>query len=309
MQKSLRVAYRRYLAVAISVFILIGLVQDLRATEREPLHILLTNDDGFDAPGIRAVYDVLVAAGHNVTLIAPLSNQSGSGLRITTSGVLDFTEQSAGIWSVDGSPADSVLVGLIYHLKDADSVDLVISGANFGQNLGYTGGSGTVAAATIAMYLGIPAIAVSVGLDISERDAVPVRFPSTLNAFAGAADLTLTIVDDLQRSAINTGNLLPAHTMLNVNYPAVSTEELKGVRIAKAARSFGGAAIDYVDTEQSGQLEVKFGFDRPDNEGDSDTDVELFFDGYATIAVLDGDWDAAIDMREDVRRRLPEIFE
>ncbi len=97
--------------------------------------------------------------------------------------------------------------------------------------------------------------------------------------------------------------------MLNVNYPAVSTEELKGVRIAKAARSFGGAAIDYVDTEQSGQLEVKFGFDRPDNEGDSDTDVELFFDGYATIAVLDGDWDAAIDMREDVRRRLPEIFE
>ena len=91
------------------------------------------------------------AAGHHVTLVAPLTNQSGSGARFTTRGVLDFTEQSTGVWTVDGSPADAVRVALTHHLKGSDAPDLVISGANFGQNLGYASTSGTVGAATASI--------------------------------------------------------------------------------------------------------------------------------------------------------------
>ena len=198
-----------------------------------PLRILLTNDDGYDSPGIKIVHESLLAAGHDVTLVAPLSNQSGSGARVTTNGSLDFKEQSKGVWSVDGSPADSVLVALLHILKDK-SPDIVISGANFGPNLGYARSSGTVGAAIMAMYVGLPAIAISVGVDPSEYGAEPIPFPSTLRAFDGAAGLTLKLIDDLQEARIDNGRLLPEHTILNVNYPAAYPDEINGVRVVPA---------------------------------------------------------------------------
>ena len=74
--------------------VLLSLVDLARA---EPLRILLTNDDGFDSPGITAMQKALTAAGHDVILVAPLNNQSGSGMRVSTTGVLDYQEQSGKI--------------------------------------------------------------------------------------------------------------------------------------------------------------------------------------------------------------------
>ena len=90
-----------------------------------------------------------------------------------------------------GSPADSVLVGLL-HILQGETPDIVISGANFGPNLGYASSSGTVGAATMAMHVGIPAIAVSVGIDPAEYSATPIPFPSTFGAFDGAAEFTVS---------------------------------------------------------------------------------------------------------------------
>ncbi len=96
-----------------------------------------------------------------------------------------------------GSPADSVLVGLL-HILQGETPDIVISGANFGPNLGYASSSGTVGAATMAMHVGIPAIAVSVGIDPAEYSATPIPFPSTFGAFDGAAEFTVKLIRDLQ---------------------------------------------------------------------------------------------------------------
>jgi 5'/3'-nucleotidase SurE len=304
MENPLRADRGLFLAITVSTLMVIAWAPKLLAADREPLRILLTNDDGFDSPGITAVFDTLVAAGHEVTLVAPLRNQSGSGVRITTRGVLDYKEHSTGIWSVDGSPADSVLVGLTHILKVDEAPDIVISGANFGPNLSYGSSSGTVGAATMAMYWGIPAIAVSVGIDSSERDAVPIPFPSTISAFKGAADLTLELINNLQDARIDTEKLLPEHTILNVNYPAVSPDELKGIRIARAARGGSGIRFDYEETDQTGQLQVRFRFSAPDTEGGNNTDVELFLAGNVTISVLDGDWDAGEPLREAMLPRL-----
>jgi 5'-nucleotidase len=274
----------------------------LLAAEATPLRLLLTNDDGYSSPGIRAVREALLAAGHDVVLVAPLSNQSGSGMRVTIGGKLDYKEQWPGVWFVDGSPADAVLVALLHVMKN-EPPDIVVSGANFGPNLGYANSSGTVGAATMAMYLGLPAVAISVGIDSSEHDAVPIPFPSTFSAFAGAADLVVELLGDLQEGRADRGNLLPEHTILNVNYPAAEPEEISGIRLVPATWD-PGVRVQYVESETAGQLEVQLRVLEPGEANNNGPDWHWFARGYVTISVLDGKSDAGLAVRDDVARIL-----
>ena len=98
--------------------------QEPTGFEPESLSILLTNDDGIDALGITAMRDALVVAGHRVTVVAPLENQSGSAMRFTTSGVIQYSERSDGVWTVDASPADAVTLAVLLILED-DPPDLL----------------------------------------------------------------------------------------------------------------------------------------------------------------------------------------
>ena len=75
--------------------------------QEAPLRIMLTNDDGWDHPGITAIYDGLVAAGHEVTMVAPLTNNTGAGAALTTGGSLVVTHPEPGKYAVDGTPADT----------------------------------------------------------------------------------------------------------------------------------------------------------------------------------------------------------
>ncbi len=294
---------RASLVVAVIVGLLgSGCAAQIADAEPASLRILLTNDDGYDTPGINAVRETLLAAGHDVTLVAPLSNQSGSGIRVTTQGVLDYMEHSAGVWSVDGSPADSVLVGLL-HIMQGEAPDIVVSGANFGPNLGYAGSSGTVGAATMAMYAGIPAIAVSVGIDASEYDATPFPFPSTLGAFAGAAEFTSKLIRDLQETRKVGGGLLPEKTILNVNYPPVKPEALEGVRVLQATWD-AGVRIAYEETGEAGQLAVRLQLLDAGVPQDDDADWQWLSRGYVAITVLDGNTDAGESFRFAMSSRL-----
>ena len=284
------------------VLLLFGCATQTVGGETTPLNILLTNDDGYDTPGIKAVRSALLEAGHDVTLVAPLKNQSSSGARVTSSGTLDYMEHSKGVWSVDGSPADSVLVGLLHIMKE-DTPALVVSGANFGQNPGYAINSGTVGAATVAMYAGFPAIAVSVAVDFSEVGAEPYPFPSTLRAFPGAAAMMVGLIEDLQETRADNGDLLPPHMILNVNYPALSTEEIKGIKVVPAART-SGVRFDYEETGETGQLKVLVQPIAPQKAGNADADWQVLGTGFVTISVLDGDWDAGQSLRESISARL-----
>lgn len=120
------------------------------------MEILLTNDDGVDATGLRVLRDALAAVG-NVTVVAPASDQSAVGRAVSDAAGL--REHDRG-WVIEGTPSDAVLAGL-----DAvgPEVDLVVAGCNRGANLGtyVLGRSGTVSAAVEAAFLGVPAIAVS----------------------------------------------------------------------------------------------------------------------------------------------------
>ncbi len=280
--------------------------QELDA-EPASLRILLTNDDGYDTPGIKAVHDALVTAGHHVTLVAPLSNQSGSGMRVSTQGTLAYEEHSEGVWSVDGSPADSVLVGLLHIMQD-DAPDIVVSGANFGPNLGYASSSGTVGAATMAMHVGIPAIAISVGIDPAEYSATPIPFPSTFGAFGGAAEFAVKVIRDLQEAKKEDGRLLPDKAIMNINYPAVKPEELQGVRVLQADWDVG-VRIAYQEAEEPGKLSVQLQLLDAGVPEDGDADWQWLSRRYITISVLDGNSDAGEALRGSISSRLSMLEE
>ncbi len=130
--------------------------------EAGPLDILVTNDDGYAAEGIDAVVEALVAAGHEVTVVAPLEQKSGSGGTFTEGAVETQEEETASghpALAVNGFPADTVRVA-IDELEMTP--DLVVSGINEGQNNGaLLDVSGTIGAARAAVARGVPALALS----------------------------------------------------------------------------------------------------------------------------------------------------
>lgn len=205
--------------------------------EPRPLRILLTNDDGFDSHGIEALHVALKAAGHDVTIVAPATQQSGKGGSINT-GVFDFTPGGGtmqltfhgdGVWSLAGSPSDCVTTGLDVVMKD-NPPDLIVSGLNEGQNVGRPGSnaSGTEGAALKGVFRGIPAIAGSMEVDFSESDD---DFPSTVASYAPSAEFIARLIGRLQ--ATRGRELLPASAMmLNLNFP-VPYSVVKGFKVTR----------------------------------------------------------------------------
>jgi 5'-nucleotidase len=176
------------------------------------LRILLTNDDGWEAPGITAMADGLRAAGHYVVVVAPADNQSGASARISPTGKLTVTRphgEAGPLWSVQGSPADSVIFGLthVFGTVLERGPDLVVSGANAGANAGQAVNfSGTVGAAVCATGFGTPAIAVSTHM---AWDTTP-----TTDLFDDSVTAVVTLLDGRTPT-----DLVPDGAVLNVNIP------------------------------------------------------------------------------------------
>jgi 5'-nucleotidase len=168
------------------------------------MNILISNDDGYLAPGIRALADAMSAIA-NITVVAPDSNRSGSSNSLTLDRPLRVMRSADGFYSVNGTPSDCVHVALTGILDFRP--DLVVSGINQGQNMGDdTLYSGTVAAATEAFLFGIPAIAFSqVHHGWAHLDA----------AARAARDIVLRRFDALQKP-----------WLLNVNIPNLPYEAL-----------------------------------------------------------------------------------
>jgi 5'-nucleotidase len=196
------------------------------APPARPLSILLTNDDGWDAAGITAVYDALVARGHKVTLVGPAANQSGASMS-TSPGALDVTRPDPGQpkYAVSGTPVDATMVGLTGILTSPP--DLVVSGTNLGANVAYNVNySGTVGAATAAAERGIPAIAVSAD-----------NGDGTQADFRTASELVVDLVDELAADDGKGLDRLGGDGFLNVNVPVASRGGPEGVRFTEVGEA------------------------------------------------------------------------
>ncbi len=186
-------------------------------------HVLLTNDDGIDAPGLLALADKLIDAT-NLTIIAPRHECSAGSHAITLfrEMILRPVENGdhARCWCLEGTPADCVKVA-VGKYSDECPFDMVVSGINHGQNAGadifY---SGTVAAAREAAIKGIPSIAVSLKYNKPE-----------IPNFEAAARITLEIFEK------TVGKDFPPGLLLNVNIPPVAYEDLKGWDVTSMGNS------------------------------------------------------------------------
>ena len=265
------------LAVALSVVALAS----VGSSQSRPLRILLTNDDGFDAAGLRVMQAALTAAGHQVTVVAPATNMSASSMSMT-SGVIKFEKKGEGVWAVYGTPADAAVIGVVHILRDTPP-DLVVSGTNAGQNLALsTNNSGTVNAAIAATRYGVPAIATSAGTG-----------PDADTAYGIAAALATRIIAALSANRSGDGKLLPDRYVITMNVPALPAGQLKGVKWTPLSKQ-GSYTRVYSETGNPNELRSQL---RPVTSAgtETDTDLALYIQGFVTLTLLDGD----LGLRDD----------
>lgn len=293
-------------------------------TEPQPLDILLTNDDGWRGEGgsqtplVVVVRDALEAAGHDVVVVAPGTDQSGQGARLTGPPTqLELLNPEPDVWTLTpGSPADSIFFAIDEIFGD-DPPDLVISGMNPGHNVtSAVIHSGTVNAALTAGELEIPSLAMS----IERRPDWPA---GTVAASTAAAAYVVDLVAELQASRTDEP-LMPADVGLNVNYPVVPGAIDPATGLPREALDPGGSrattlgtgpfvALDYQPAGgqgggQPGFYDVGIGFvPRDDPRG---TDARAIQDGYVSITALEADHDvgpSTVDWLRHLTRALSDL--
>ncbi|MDW8222194.1 MAG: 5'/3'-nucleotidase SurE [Gemmatales bacterium] len=235
------------------------------------MHILLTNDDGIYAPGLRALWQELRSLGR-VSVVAPATEQSAVGHSITlltpliVQPVFDQDGTHFG-WAVEGKPADCVKLALVELLDETP--DLLVSGINAGSNVGINVlYSGTVAAAIEGAFFGITSIAVS----LEYRDPVHLDFPE-------AARLARRLIIRLMEKYAGTGQLF------NINIPSLDQGLPKGIRVVPQGTARYREQFQR-RTDPRGRVYFWTMPELVPIETTPDTDVTALAEGYITITPL-----------------------
>lgn len=235
------------------------------------MHILVANDDGVNAPGIKALAEAMLPFG-KVTVVTPRENRSAIGHRKTMHKPLridpvPFAVPGVEAYATSGSPSDSVAVAMLGFVKEP--VDLVVSGinrgANLGQDLTY---SGTVTAAFEAVIWHKPAVAFS----LVERDE---------NAdYSAAAAIAHQVV------ALGWHAKLPPLTLLNVNIPSLPLNQIKGFKLVRQGlRTYNDVLVARLDPY--GRPYYWIGGEAPSGDiTEEGTDLWATYNGYVSLTPI-----------------------
>ncbi|HEX9117030.1 MAG TPA: 5'/3'-nucleotidase SurE [Anaerolineae bacterium] len=232
--------------------------------------ILLTNDDGYQSPALRALAQAMAALGQ-VTVFAPDHNWSAAGHTKTMHKPLRIkrseTEDGFPLYVTTGTPSDCVGLALLGVVPQRP--DLVISGINLGPNLGeditY---SGTVAGAMEAAVAGLPALAASQDLPAEGK-----------SDFVFAAGVVAEIAGQVLRHG------LPQGSLLNINFPALPARAVKGVQVTRLGRRvYHDVLIERLDPR--GRPYYWIGGDPPAGEPEAGTDLGAVAHGYVSVTPL-----------------------
>jgi 5'-nucleotidase len=241
------------------------------------VRILVTNDDGIEAPGLAALAETMALFGE-VVVVAPDGNRSASAHSLTLERPLRVVEVRPNWYACDGTPADCVhfaLNGLLRERRPAVSVSGINQGGNLGQDITY---SGTVMGALEATLIGVPALAVS----IDARSGFD---------FSGAKAVTERVV----RAILAHG--LPPGVLLNLNAPNLPPERLKGLRLTRQGhRVYGDEIQERVDPRGKKYYWIAgqdLGFEALDG-----TDMVAVREGYASLTPISCDMTDARFLRE-----------
>lgn len=220
-----------------------------------PPLILITNDDGVYAPGIRALFQGMKKVGRPV-IIAPDRNNSAASHSLTMNRPLTVKELDGDIFAVDGTPADCITIGLGKILPTTP--DILISGINPGANLGHDiSYSGTVSAAKEGTIRGVPSLAISMAGEAPFLYETATRF-----------------AEKMARAILTNG--IPRDCLLNINVPNLPLEEIAGTRLThQGSRVYENAIKEISDPWGKTRYWIGGGIPSQDTSKESDSNAIL----------------------------------
>lgn len=234
------------------------------------MKILLTNDDGIDAPGLQVLEDIARELSDALIIVAPHVEQSGKGRAISLTEFVRVNEREPGRYSVHGTPTDCVLIGL-EELMD-DKPDLILSGVNRGQNIAEdTSFSGTIAAALFGMQHGVPSIALSQSKGFQNPHSCPWETPRAWGA-------------KVLKPLIERG--WPDDVVININFPDRAPDDVKGIQITR--QGFRDERIIRTEAREDlrGNTYYWIGYRGTLSNPDDGTDLKAIYDGYISVSPL-----------------------
>ena len=195
------------------------------------MRILITNDDGYHAPGLTVLEQIAAAFSDDIWVVAPAEEQSGAGHSLTLSRPIRVRKHGDRRYAVAGTPTDAVMMALARIMQDSPP-DLILSGVNRGANLAEdVTYSGTVSAAMEGALAGVRSIALS---QVYAREGMGDTVPFEA-ATAWGQRVLAPLID---------APLAP-RTLINVNFPACAADRVKGIRVAsQGLRDYGRLQVD-----------------------------------------------------------------
>jgi 5'-nucleotidase len=230
--------------------------------------ILVTNDDGINAPGLRILERVARELSSDVWVVAPETNQSGASHSLTMHRPLRIRKVARRRFAIDGTPTDCVLLALQTVIRNGP-VDLVLSGINHGANLGEdVTYSGTIAAAMEATLFNVPAIALSQ----SCRNGQPVKWTTAEQHAPGI--ISRLFQEDWQKDLL-----------INVNFPDYAAGSVKGMQVTtQGKRKLGDELLERIDPR--GEPYVWIGGLRVEERYQDGTDLQAVAQGYISVTPI-----------------------
>ena len=238
------------------------------------MKILLTNDDGIHAPGMDVLREIAGNISDDVWVVAPASEQSAASRGVSLHNPLMLRKLEDKVFSVSGTPTDSVILAMREVLAD-NPPDLLLSGVNRGQNLAEdVTFSGTVAGALQGMQMGVPSIALSLAKGFQNAKSLPWD-----TAAAHGPKLITELVD--------TG--WPKDVVLNVNFPDRAPNDVAGIQVTRQGhRDFHMTGAVRRDHPRGGHYYwLTYGGQR--SNPPAGTDLRAIYDGYISITPLHAD--------------------
>jgi 5'-nucleotidase len=236
------------------------------------VRILLTNDDGVNARGLKFLEAAARRLSDDIWIVAPTEEQSGAGHSLTLTQPVRLRRHDERRFSVTGTPTDAVMLALAHVMKDSPP-DLILSGINRGANLAEdVTYSGTVSAAMEGALAGVRSIALS---QAYSREGMGDTVP-----FAAAEGWAERVLAPLVMFET------PPGTLINVNFPALPADQVKGIRVCRQGlRDYGRLRI-VQRTDPSGYDYYWFGLGPMVQTPGHSTDLEAIAEGYVTVTPL-----------------------
>jgi 5'-nucleotidase len=236
------------------------------------MRILLTNDDGVNATGLKVLEKIARTISDDIWIVAPAEEQSGAGHSLTLTTPVRLRELGERRFCVTGTPTDAVMMAIAYVMKD-HRPDLILSGVNRGANLGEdVTYSGTVSAAMEGALAGIPSIALS---QCYARQGMGDSVPFAA-AEAWAAKALRPLLD----------TPMEPRTLVNINFPALAPDRIQGIRVTQQGlRDYGRLRI-VERTDPRGYQYFWFGLGPMIETPSHSTDLEAIADGYVAVTPL-----------------------